>query len=72
MKNSILGSVQNACGHGSSILIAKELELQFPLKGERINWNIHKVEYYSAKKLLIMHHGSISETLLSKTMFIFW
>lgn len=36
----MLGSVQNACGHGSSILIAKELELQFPSKGERINCGI--------------------------------
>lgn len=40
-------------------------------RGKDKLWNIHTMQYYSTKKLLITHYGSISGTLLSKTMFIF-
>lgn len=58
MKNSILGSVQNVCGHGSSILIAKELELQFPSKRERINCGIFIQCSTTQQKTITTDHTS--------------
>lgn len=72
MKNSILGSISNACGHGNSYFQQLKTRTVIPVKrGKDKLWYIHTMEYYSAKKLLITHYGGNSKTLLSKTMFLF-